>query len=93
VGLLTALEQQEPEQQQARLASRARLELQMLEQALRVWPQAQEEPERQQARLVARASEPLAARVLAQPPGHGPQGHEQPAREPGRELERPVEPA
>jgi len=90
VALLTALEQQEPEQQQAaRLASRARLDLQTLEQRARVWPQAQEEPERQPARLVAKASEPLAARVLAQPPGHGPRGHERP----GRELEEPVQPA
>ena len=90
---MTALEQQEPVQQQARLASRARLELQMLEQALRVWPQAQQEAERQQVRLLARASGPQAARVLAQPLGHGRRGHEQPAREPGRELERPVQPA
>lgn len=88
MALLTALQQQEREQQPARLASRARLELQMLEQALRVWPPVQQEPERQQARLVLQASEPLAARVLAQP-----RGHEQPGREPGRELERPVQPA
>lgn len=86
---MTALEQEPEQQPAARLASRARLELQMLEQPLRVWPQAQEEPERQQARLGAQASEPLAARVLAQP-----RGHERPAREPGREWEeRPVQPA
>jgi hypothetical protein len=65
----------------------------MLEQALQVWPREREELERQQARLVMQAWEPLAARVLAQPPGHGPQGHEQPAREPGRELERSVQAA
>jgi hypothetical protein len=89
VALLTALEQEPEQQPAARLASRARLELQMLEQALRVWPQAQEEPERQQVRLGAQASEPLAARVLAQPRGHEQRGHE-----PGRELEqRPVQPA
>lgn len=93
MALLTALEQQEPEQQQARLASRRRLEVQMLEQALRVWPQAQPGPERQQARRVVQASEPLAARVLAQPLGHGPRGLEPPVREPGRELERSVQPA
>jgi hypothetical protein len=92
MALLTALEQREP-QQQARVASRPRLEPQTPEQALPVWPQAQQEPERQQAPLGARASEPLAVRVLAEPPGHGPRGYEQPGREPGRELEEPVQPA
>jgi hypothetical protein len=64
----------------------------MLEQALRVWSREREELERQQAWLVGQASQPLAARVLAQPLGHGLRGHEQPEREPGRELERPVQP-
>jgi hypothetical protein len=94
MALLTALEQREREQQ-ARVASRVRLEPQTLEQALPVWPQALQELERQRALVVARAWGPLAARVLAQLqlPGHGPRGHEQPAREPGRELEELVRPA
>ena len=92
MALLTALEGRELEQQ-ARMASRVLLEPPTPEQALPVWPQAQQELERRQAWLVARASGPLAARVLAEPPGHGPRGHEQLAREPGRELEEPAQPA